>query len=168
VKEHLKSTRKPALPEQFVGPFTSQLIGGLLTQLRSIPIGMRVDESLRDTYPALADLQAAAFATQQADALVSLSPQIKAMAPDEIVSGSIILNTAYALFCDRLLGQATYQVPYVAAGFKEFGVALLKLYDDTPSDPMSDIVLVDRWADEIGLSGKYQWVPFPATVQQVS
>lgn len=120
---------------------------------------MRVDAWLAANYPTLADQQADSLAAQQQEALSCLSPQVRAMVPDEIVSASILLNTAHALFCDRLLGITQYQVPYAASGFKELGQALVRIFDEMPVDASSDRTLVDRWATEIGLDGKFTWVP---------
>ena len=76
---------------------------------------------------------------------------------------SISLNAAYAIFCDRLLRMTQYQVPYAASGFKGFCEALMRIFDEMPADPSSDRALVDRWAKEIGLDGKYKWAPLPAS-----
>jgi hypothetical protein len=154
-----KTQRRPALPASVLSGFADQLISGLFTQLRSIPTGMRIDASLAADYPALADDQAEALAAQQQEALSCLSPQVRAMVPDQIVSASILLNAAYAIFCDRLLGTTQFQVPYAASGFKELAEALVKIFDDMPAEPSSDRALVDAWAREIGLDGKYAWVP---------
>ena len=168
VKRHLASSPASSPPDDVVGAFTGKLVSGLLTQLRSIPIGMRVDAWLAADAPGLADQQAAAFALQQQEALVSLTPEVRKIVPDEIVAGSILLNSAYALFCDRLLENSSYAVPYEAAGFEELGGKLLALFDATPDGPDSDCNLVDRWAAEIGLIGKYQWAPLTTPVPVVS
>jgi hypothetical protein len=168
VKRHLASSPASPPADDVVGAFTAKLVSGLLTQLRSIPIGMRIDAWLAEHAPGLADQQAAAFALQQQEALVSLTADIRKIVPDEIVAGSILLNTAYALFCDRLLENSSYAVPYEAAGFKELGGALLALFDATPDGPEYDCDLVDRWAAEIGLTGKYQWAPLTTPVPVVS
>lgn len=168
VRAHLASTKKADLPGEVLDGFTLKLVGGLLGQLRSIPIGMRIDAWLADEYPSLGDLQAEAVAAQQREALGSLSPQVKLLMPEEMVGGSIILNTAYALFSDRLLEGAAYVVPYEAAGFRELGESLLHVFDELPADPSSDRALVDRWGDDLGLRGKYEWVPFPAAASPVS
>ena len=168
VRAHLNAAKKPPLPDSVVAGFVGQLVGGLLVQLRSIPVGMRIDAWLAEEFPSLGDLQAEAFAAQQQEALGCLSPQVKLTVPDEIIAGSILLNTAYALFCDRVLASPSYEVPYASAGFRDLGNALLAIYDEVPGDPTSDRVLVDRWAAEIGLGGMYQWVPFPATAPMVS
>jgi hypothetical protein len=149
-----------AVPQEIIlAAFTEQLVTGLFTQLRSIPIGMRIDAWLAADYSGLAEEQALSLGAQQEEALSCLSPQVRAMVPDEIVAGSILLNTAYALFCDRLLGTTHFRVPYAASGFEDLGRALLKLFDDLPSEPSSDRALVDAWAREIGLEGKYKWLP---------
>lgn len=129
---------------------------------------MRVDAWLASDYPTLADELAESLATQQKEALSCLSPQVRAMVPDEIVSASILLNTAYALFCDRLLGTTQFQVPYAASGFKELGEALLRIFDNLPAEPSSDRALVDSWAREIGLDGKYTWVTLASANPRVS
>lgn len=168
VRAHLSAAKKLQLPDSVLAGFVDQLVGGLLLQLRSIPIGMRIDAWLADEFPSLGDLQAEAFAVQQQEALGCLSPQVKVTVPDEIIAGSILLNTANSLFCDRVLGAATFAVPFAAAGFRDLGKALLAIYDEMSDDPASDRALVDRWAEEIGLGGMYQWVPFPAAAPKVS
>jgi hypothetical protein len=164
----LKRSRRPVTPDAVLAAFTEQLTTGLFTQLRSIPIGMRVDAWLAADYPGLAEEQAESLAAQQKEALTCLSPQVRAMVPDEIVSASILLNTAYAFFCDRLLGTTHYHVPYAASGFEDLGRALLKLFDDLPAAPSSDRALVDAWAREIGLDGKYKWLPLGPADPKVS
>jgi hypothetical protein len=168
VRSFRRSSRGPTPPDSVLATLTEQLVSGLFTQLRSIPIGMRIDAWLGHEYPGLADEQAESLAAQQKEALPCLSPQVRAIVPDEIVSASILLNTAYALFCDRLLGTTQYHVPYAASGFRDLGEALLKIFDDLPANPSSDRALVDRWAREIGLDGKYTWVPLPSANSRVS
>lgn len=162
VRDFLKESRKPPLPDKAMDTFTEQLVSGLLTQLRSIPTGMRVDQWLAVNHPTLADQQVDSLAAQQSEALACLSPQVRTMVPDEIVSPSILLNSAYALFCDHLLGTTVYAAPYAATGLQAFAETLLRIYEETPDAPSSDRDLVDRWAAEIGLAGKYMWVELPS------
>lgn len=168
VRAFWKSSGRSTPPDSVLATVTEQLVLGLFTQLRSIPIGMRIDAWLAADYRALADQQTEALAAQQEEALACLSPQIRAMVPDEIVSASILLNTAYALFCDRLLGARQYHVPYAASGFKDLGEALLEIFDELPPAPSSDRTLIDRWAREIGLDGKYTWVPAASATSSAS
>ena len=168
VRTFMANSRKSSPPQPVLRTFTDQLLAGLFTQLRSIPIEMRIAAWLAADYPGLADKQAESLAAQQKEALSCLSPQVRAVVPDEIVSASILLNTAYALFCDRLLETTELQVPYAASGFKDLGQALLRIFDELPAEPSSDRALVDRWAQEIGLDGKYTWIPLPSPTARAS
>lgn len=168
VSKFFERSRIPRPPGQALAGFAEQLIAGLFTQLRSIPIGMRIDAWLADEYPGLVGEQAEALAAQQQESLSCLSPQVRSMVPDEIVSAGIVLNAAHALFCDRLLGITRYHVPYAASGFADLSRGLLKTFDDLPADPASDRTLVDAWAGEIGLSDKYAWVPFSSPATKIS
>jgi hypothetical protein len=129
---------------------------------------MRIDAWFADEHHDLGAEQAECLALQQQEALTCLSPQVRAVVPDEIVSASIVLNAAHALYCDRLLGITCYHVPYTASGFEEHGQKLLALFDELPAEPLSDRALVDTWAREIGLNGKYVWVPIPSAATRVS
>jgi hypothetical protein len=100
---------------------------------------------------------------RKASRLGTAGEVLYAISPETV---DIILNTAYALFCDRLFETTEFQVPYVSSGFKDLGEALVVLFDETPADPSFDRALVDRWAKQIGLIGKYEWIPLRSTTRR--
>jgi len=154
-------TLKPYnLPEAAVKTVTDQMFDGLMTQLRSLPIGMRVDAWLRADYPGLHAAQEKSFAIQQAEAALALSPKIRAMTPPTLFSANAAMNAAYALFCDRLLGRPLYGVPYRSTGVADRGQALLDLWDGVPMDAANDRTLVDAWGNDLGLTDWYTWLPW--------
>lgn len=136
-----------------------QLMDGLLTQLRSYPIGMRIDSWIHKTLPAFDELQRGAIARQQKDNLSVLKPGIKEFAPKPIFDANVSMNAAYAIFCDRVFGKAGYAIPYRSAGYEKRGRALLDIMQAIPDDPGSDCTLVDAWARELELAGWYEWIP---------
>ena len=73
--------RKLRLPKETVKQLADQFFDGLLTQLRSVPIGMRIDRWIRETYPALHGAQEASVDRQQRDNAQALNPQIRQMTP---------------------------------------------------------------------------------------
>lgn len=152
--------KRMRLPKATAEQLTDQFFDGLLTQLRSYPIGMRIDKWIRDTYPALHDAQNDSIDRQQQDNVQVLSPQIKQMTPSVIFSSNASMNAAYALFCERLLSASQYFIPYRSAGFKKPARTLLALWDELPMDARHDRELVDAWGKELGVSGWYQWVTF--------
>lgn len=69
------------LPNSTVEQLAEQMSSGLLVQLRSYPIGIRIDQWIRDSYPDLHDAQNQSIDRQQRDNVQALSPQIKQMTP---------------------------------------------------------------------------------------
>ena len=154
-------TLKPYnLPDAVVKRATDDMFDGLMTQLRSLPVEMRLSVWLREAYPSLHDAQARFFADEHKRAAQALSPQVRTMTPPTIFSGNAAMNAAYALFCDRLLGRPLYGVAYRSTGLADRGQALLDLWDQTPSDAAHDRALMDAWGNELGLTDWYTWTPW--------
>ncbi len=147
------------LPAAVKAQLAQQLTDGLLTQLRSYPIGMRIDSWIHQTLPTFDVLQREAIARQQQDNLSVLKPEIKAFAPKPIFEANVSMNAAYAIFCDRVFGKVGYAIPYRAAGYEKRGRALLDIMQAIPDDPGSDRTLVDAWAEQLRLTGWYEWIP---------
>jgi hypothetical protein len=139
----------------------AQLHDGLLTQLRSQPIGMRINEWLRHEYPQLHDVQQQGIDNEQRQAAQTVGPEIRLLSPSQVWEASTGMNAAVALFTDRLLGHQRYAVPFRAAGIEARGRALLALWDGIGADPEHDRERVDSWAVSLGLSAWYKWVPLP-------
>lgn len=152
-------TKKLKLPKAAVKQLADQFFDGLLVQLRSYPIGMRIDQWIRETYPALHETQEASIDRQQRENAQVLNPQIRQMAPPLVFSGSASMNAAYAIFCERLLDRGQYAIPYRSLGLEDRGRVLLSVWDDLPSDARHDRELVDAWARELKVSDWYRWVP---------
>jgi hypothetical protein len=125
--------------------------------LRSIPVGMRVDDALARDHPELRALQAAGIAEHQRQNLQVLSTRVGRLSVPVTLLG---LNAAQALHADRLLGTDRFTPPYRAAGAIDQGRELLATFDELPSDPVNDRTLIDRWAASCGMAGWYQWIPY--------
>ena len=146
------------LPEAATAQLAQQLLDGILTQLRSYPIGIRIDRWIHQLFPGLDALQRIAVQRQQEENRAALRPEVKRFAPKPIFDANVSMNAAYAIFCDRLFGKAGYAVPYRSAGHEKRGRLLLDILDSVPDEPVSDRTLVDTWAVELRLSGWYEWI----------
>ena len=151
--------KKYSLSEVAEREVTAQVLGGLMTQLRSVPIGMRIDAWLWEDHPGLRAAQSESLAAQQATNAQALGPNIRDMMPSTLFSANAAMNAAYALYTDRLLATPLYSIPYRAIGIIDRGQALLDVWDRTPADAAHDQGLVDAWGEDLGLSDWYQWVP---------
>lgn len=154
-----KKIRKMGLAEPAIRQFAEQLYSGLMTQLRSVPIGLRIDSWIRNTYPSLREAQKASIAKQQQDNVQALTSEIKAAIPTTVFAANAAMNAAYALFSDNLLGTELYIVPYRSAGFENSGERLVEILNEIPEDASHDRDLVDAWAEELELQEWYEWIP---------
>jgi hypothetical protein len=128
-----------------------------LMNLRSLPVGMRIDQWIATEYPELAELQRDSIALQQQQNMELLSFKHGRLTIPTTLMGPI---AAYALFADRLVDGGTFSVPFSAAGALGQGEELLRIWDSTPTDATQDCALIDQWAAASGLSGWYAWTPY--------
>jgi hypothetical protein len=127
-----------------------------LMQLRSIPIGMRVDSWLFENFPNMRETIKNGLAEQQQMNAEMLGMQVGSLTPP---SNQFAPATAYALFTDRLIG-TNYTIPFKAAGTLEDGTALLEIFDQMQHSSAYDIQLVSAWAKQLGMRDWYQWIPY--------
>jgi hypothetical protein len=131
-----------------------------MTQLRSMPIGMRIDQWIHETYPGIRAAQASSLNEQQVANVKVLEQQVQLATPTTIYTANVAMNAAYALMCDELFGEGGYSMPYRSRGFFRRGEHLLQLWRETPDDSSHDRALVDAWAKALGLARWYRWVPY--------
>jgi hypothetical protein len=98
-----------------------QLFDGLMLQLRSMPVGFRVDDWIMRDYPEFGQLQRDMAMRQLKDNLASLSPDMRKIAPQKIYQSNLRMNAAFALFWARRFSDPTLSLPYKAAGFLTAG-----------------------------------------------
>jgi len=154
--------KKLKLPAESIEALRDQLFDGLMTQLRSIPIGFRVDSWLMREYPELAPLQREMAMRQIKDNLAVLSPDIKKIAPKKVYESNLSMSAAFAGFWARHYADPSLSLPYKAAGYLKVGEELLAILNNVPDGPTSDRDLVDAWGEHLSLTGWYRWVPYDA------
>ena len=89
--QHFKRTGL-TLPD----PVRAQMYNGLIVQLRSMPIAMRVETWLRRDCPELIDQQKASNARQLNDNATCLLPQVRQLTPTKILHANVAMNAAFA------------------------------------------------------------------------
>ena len=165
--ERMVDVTSPALRQSGVSAgvaavFRQQLHDGLVVQLRSIPVGLRIDEWLIQSYPELRPLQKEAVGAQLVEAAGALQSDIRAITPGRVYRASTGMNAAFAAFWARFLDDPSITQPYTKAGLDSLARDLLHIYDDTGDEPSQDRELVDAWAHCLGVAGWYDWVPYLA------
>jgi hypothetical protein len=148
----LGTTDLEALPA-----FADRVAQWALMNLRSLPIGMRIDQWIAADYPELRELQHRGIAVQQQQSMDVLAFRVGKLTVPTTLLGTL---AAYALFADRLMGSKTFAIPFEASGLLGHGEELLRIWDAVPHRPSQDCALVDQWAAASGMSGWYSWVPY--------
>lgn len=136
-----------------------QMLNGLILQLRSMPIGLRVDAWLTEHYPALKDQQRAIIGRQLTENMAALSPEVKRMTPAKIFEANAGMNAAFAAFWSRCWQDMLFLQPYKATAHADLGERLLKSWDEVPADAVHDRRLIEVWAEQVGLSSWFEFVP---------
>lgn len=150
---------KQTIPEDMVATYSQMITDGLGVQLRSMPIGIRVDRVLYNAQPELRDMQRVIAERQLKESVGCLSPAIKEMAPELIFNASVGMNAALALAWSRLWNEDAHVVPYRLAGYVGLGERLLAALDAIPDTPHHDRELVSSWAEILGVDRLYQIGP---------
>lgn len=148
------------LPETAQSTLSAQLLGGLITQLRSIPLALRIDHWLLKEYSGLRDQQNTACLRQLQDGIAVLDPRVRRSMPTQIAEASVAMNAAQALYWVDVWGDEHAAVPYKAAGLLSEGASLLRLWEEIPSSAIHDRELIDAWGKHLGIADWYEFVPY--------
>lgn len=139
---------------------TSRIFVSLMLQLRWVPVGLRVNATIRKECPDLVELQDTFARRQLGENAQILRPDAQEFTPEALYRRLVGMHAAYAEFWARMLNEPKLATPYADAGFGAIGRALVDLADRVDSVPVSDRALTDEWARQLGMTGWYEWVPY--------
>ena len=162
VAQALRSSVLFNLPQNQLVEFQAQLCQGLLTHLRSIPIGLRVAAWLAQHYPELREPQQSVVLRELDDAKATLAPHIRDSTPSSVYRPTQAISAAYALYWAEQYGRRELAGPYRGTDCEADGRALLRIWHNLSDDPLYDRALIDAWATHLGLVDWYQWLPYRA------
>ena len=135
-----------------------QLLNGLMTDLRSIPIGLRVDNWIFVEHPDLVEMQKIAAQRQLKESLASTSDAVRASVPAEIYNAQLAMNAACAEFWAEKWNQPELALSYKVSGHAAAGEKLLEILYDTPDSGRTDRALIDAWGAALNVTGWYIWM----------
>jgi hypothetical protein len=135
------------------------MITQIMTQLRTYPVGARVDQWIWKNLPELREQQEHSVRAQLTENASALAPEIRRQFPKPLVDANTSMNAAYAELWGVLLDDARFSIPYKALGYGTKATALLATLRDVPDDPVHDNALIERWAELVGLAGSFHFSP---------
>jgi len=154
--------RKLRLSQTQIETLKQQLYSGIITHLRSVPIGFRVVSWLGNNYPQLRDLELS-FAEQELKmGDESRNPRVRDIIPPEIYLPTNYINAAHAIYWAERLEKPSLINPYRLMDMESHGRKLLEIIDSVPDNPLQDRDMIDNWAEQLQIQDWYIWVPYTA------
>lgn len=139
--------------------FGRMMISSITQQLRTCPVGTRVDDWIWKHLPELREQQEHSVRAQLAEYGRALAPEVRQKFPKPLVDANTAMNAAYAELWGGVLGDARFSISYKALGYGAKAAELLAVLRDVPDEPAADQVLIERWADLLGLAGSFHFSP---------
>jgi hypothetical protein len=146
------------LPADNAAAMAKYYVEGLLKQLHSEPLEIRVVNLCFESCPSLRDSQAELLTAHLRGISGAFAPKVRDRAPQEAFQKNMAMNAALALNWARLSGSRLCLLPYESTGYIDAGQKLLDAVDAEP-DPTSanHLQTVDSWAGQLALRTLYQW-----------
>ena len=165
VRESLKQTlrqNRQTLTASELEQVSAQMYDGLITHLRSVPVGLRIARWLRESFPELHSLQRSVVEQELKQNLEAARSARGGRLPEAVVKPTLAINAAFAQFWAREYLEQDLAAGYMSGPDAQTGERLLGIWDNTPSTADADVALVDAWASALGLTGWYTWEPYQA------
>lgn len=163
----LRKLEQRGHPERVVRELVQMWVRGLANFLFNCPLDMVIETRLRERVPALASAQFASTQMSVLEALTSnMNPEIREITPPLILRSVLALNGAYALFLDHLYQGATnYAAHYQREESFAIAQRLFRHWQSRSSQlaPGDEYVLVEEFAEILGLRGWFDWRVDPGT-----
>lgn len=147
----------PSIPIAQRDAFTEHVIGGVLTQLRSVPVGMLIDIALHREYPELHATQQQSLTHQIVEHIACLQMTTE-MFPKTLLRANQFMNAAQALMVAELFDMKGIFEPYKTVGMEAAATLLLEACLHQVFDETLDRELIDTWARYLGIEDWYRWV----------
>jgi len=153
-----KAKELRGLPARIADQTATLLMRGLLQQLQSMPLEIRVTNFCFEKCPDLREMQAESVGVSLRKASQVLSPEVKNRSPEEVFNKNVAMNAALVLNWARLSGSRIALLPYESTGRLDAGQRLLAALDAMPAaDAEIHVRTVDAWAEQLKLRTLYQW-----------
>ena len=146
----------PTIPAQQQQAFADHVIGGVLSQLRSVPVGLLIDLELQRNYPELHATQKQSLIHQVVEHVACLQ-MTRDVFPEKLLRANQVMNAVQALLVAELFDEADIFAPYRMVGIEAAASLLLEPCMHQAFDATTDRELVDHWGRNLGISDWYRW-----------
>jgi hypothetical protein len=153
-----KTKQLAGLPSDTSSKMAHFYVEGLVRQVSSTPLEIRVANLCYESCPSLRDMQAELVNAHLRGISEAFSAKIKDLAPQDVFGKNMAMNAALALNWARLSGSRMCLLPYESTGYVDAGQKLLEVVDAASAHTSENhIRTVDAWAEELSLRSLYRW-----------
>lgn len=133
---------------------------GIISQLTNYPPDIMIEKWIHSNYKDLRPLQRRSIMNQHADAIKTLSPRIREIAPRKIYDSSIIMHIAFFSILGSTLKMNLLK-PYKTLPYLKKGKELSSITNENYIDSYEgDISMINCWASFLGLNEWFKWTSF--------
>ena len=132
----------------------------LMTMVRSVPVGIWVDQDLRARFPDLRAAQEQAIRRQVDTQAQVVSPRVREDVPAPALRANCAINAAFAKVWSVEFNEPGWCLPYVVDGSAAGGEALLGILDGFLATPSNDRRVIQAWADHLGIGHWLKWIQY--------
>ena len=149
------------MPEEDLPDLFDGWLSALGSQLTSFPADLRIEQWVYDKFPGLRGVQERSLTADVQRAFPLFDPLVIASVPRTIWQPTMAMNAAQAWQVAML-----YNKPELLDLFQKHSLGipgrnLARMVLDEPDEGhRSDMVAVNQWAEELGLTGWFAWAPF--------
>ena len=147
----------PSMQGAELDNFANHILGGIITQLRSVPIGILVDIYLFREFEELRETQEKVL-TQQVHQYWPALNIDKSQFPETIILANQHMNAAHAAMVDYQYPSPELTAPYKMAGMEAISLQLLDACLNRNDDDMQDKAIIDDWGKLLNIQNLYRWV----------
>jgi hypothetical protein len=140
--------------------FAEFLKTSLMTMVRSVPVGIWVDQDLRARFPDLRAAQEQAIRRQVDTQAQVVSPRVREDIPAPALRVNCAINAAFAKVWSVEFNEPGWCLPYVVDGSAAGGEALLGVLDGFLATPSNDRRVIQAWADHLGFGHWLKWIEY--------
>ena len=138
--------------------FATQLLEGVVVHLRSIPLALAIDSDIETEFEALRETQRRVLAQQLRENEQALDAARGGILPQRVVDATCAISAALALFWAERWSEPGLAAPYQVSGHAGTGTQLLETWRENISDGSRDHLVIDAWAELLGIADWYVWL----------
>ena len=152
------SKQMASMPRESALRLATLHLQGLIQQLQSLPMEIRVVRLIFESCPGLRELQHEMLTTHIRQLSEIFSPKARQQVPQELFERNVAMSAAFAKAWGDLAGSRLPVIPYEVTGYLAKGENLLAVIDALPENTSGNhVTTVDAWASQLGMGSLYDW-----------